>query len=117
MEDGRAAYLVYAPIEKLPKEKEIIRSKEPRQKAADSIVIATDFDREGGLSAPMRSHASGGEPYRPRFARPLFRLYEGGNYPRVLNLVELDVTWRPPAHRARISTLSGARCSRAISPS
>ena len=42
-------YLVYAPIEKLPKEKEIIRSLKTLAKKADSIVIATDFDREGEL--------------------------------------------------------------------
>ena len=42
-------YLVYAPIEKLPKEKEIIRSLKTLAKKADTIVIATDFDREGEL--------------------------------------------------------------------
>ena len=42
-------YLVYAPIEKLPKEKELIRSLKNLAKKADSIVIATDFDREGEL--------------------------------------------------------------------
>lgn len=42
-------YLVYAPIEKLPKEKDIIRSLKNLAKKADTIVIATDFDREGEL--------------------------------------------------------------------
>ncbi len=42
-------YLVYAPIEKLPKEKDIIRSLKNLAKKADSIIIATDFDREGEL--------------------------------------------------------------------
>ena len=42
-------YLVYAPIEMLPKEKEIIRSLKNLAKKADSVVIATDFDREGEL--------------------------------------------------------------------
>ena len=42
-------YLVYAPIEKLPKERDIIRSLKNLAKKADSIVIATDFDREGEL--------------------------------------------------------------------
>lgn len=42
-------YLIYAPIEKLPKEKDIIRSLKNLAKKADSIVIATDFDREGEL--------------------------------------------------------------------
>ena len=42
-------YLVYAPVEKLPKEKDIIRSLKNLAKKADSIIIATDFDREGEL--------------------------------------------------------------------
>lgn len=42
-------YLTYAPIEKLPKEKDIIRSLKNLAKKADSVVIATDFDREGEL--------------------------------------------------------------------
>ncbi len=42
-------YLAFSPIDKLPKEKEIIRSLKNLAKKADSIVIATDFDREGEL--------------------------------------------------------------------
>ena len=42
-------YLVYAPIEKLPKEKDIIRSLKNLAKKADTIIIGTDFDREGEL--------------------------------------------------------------------
>ena len=42
-------YLVWAPIDKLPKEKGIIRSLKNLAKKADSIVIGTDFDREGEL--------------------------------------------------------------------
>ncbi len=42
-------YLAFAPIQKLPKEKDIIRSLKNLAKKADSIVIATDFDREGEL--------------------------------------------------------------------
>ena len=42
-------YLAYAPIEKLPKEKDIIRSLKNLAKKADEIIIATDFDREGEL--------------------------------------------------------------------
>lgn len=42
-------YLVWAPIEKLPAEKEIIRALKNLAKKADSIVIGTDFDREGEL--------------------------------------------------------------------
>lgn len=42
-------YLVWAPIEKLPAEKEIIRALKNLAKKADSIIIGTDFDREGEL--------------------------------------------------------------------
>lgn len=42
-------YLVYAPLVKIPAEKEIIRALKNLAKKADSIVIATDFDREGEL--------------------------------------------------------------------
>ncbi|ACV23354.1 DNA topoisomerase 1 [Slackia heliotrinireducens] len=42
-------YLVYAPIQKNPKEKDIIRSLKNLAKKADDIIIATDFDREGEL--------------------------------------------------------------------
>lgn len=42
-------YLVYAPVHKNAKEKAIIRSLKNLAKKADSIVIATDFDREGEL--------------------------------------------------------------------
>jgi DNA topoisomerase-1 len=42
-------YLTYAPLIKLPAEKDIIRSLKNLAKKADSIIIATDFDREGEL--------------------------------------------------------------------
>ena len=42
-------YLVYAPMMREPKEKDIIRSLKNLAKKADSVVIATDFDREGEL--------------------------------------------------------------------
>ncbi|MDO4537677.1 MAG: DNA topoisomerase I [Coriobacteriales bacterium] len=42
-------YLVWAPIEKLPAEKQIIRALKNLAQKADSIVIGTDFDREGEL--------------------------------------------------------------------
>ncbi len=42
-------YLVWAPIEKLPAEKEIIRALKNLAKKADEIIIGTDFDREGEL--------------------------------------------------------------------
>jgi len=42
-------YLVYAPIQKQVKEKDIVRSLKNLAGKASSIVIATDFDREGEL--------------------------------------------------------------------
>lgn len=42
-------YLAWAPIEKTPAEKEIIRALKNLAKKADSVIIATDFDREGEL--------------------------------------------------------------------
>ena len=42
-------YLVWAPIQKTPAEKEIIRALKNLAKKADSIIIGTDFDREGEL--------------------------------------------------------------------
>ncbi|MDR1017017.1 MAG: topoisomerase DNA-binding C4 zinc finger domain-containing protein [Coriobacteriales bacterium] len=42
-------YAVYAPLEKLPKEKDIIRSVKNLAKKADVVIIATDYDREGEL--------------------------------------------------------------------
>jgi len=42
-------YLVWAPIGKVPAERELIRALKNVAKKADRIVIATDFDREGEL--------------------------------------------------------------------
>ncbi len=42
-------YLTWAPIIKNPAEKEIIRVLKNLAKKADSVIIATDFDREGEL--------------------------------------------------------------------
>ena len=42
-------YLTFAPLLKAPKEKGIIRSLRNLAKKADSVIIATDFDREGEL--------------------------------------------------------------------
>ena len=52
-------YLVYAPIKKLPKEKEIIRSLKNLAKKADSVVIAPTSTGKASSSARTRSPASG----------------------------------------------------------
>jgi len=42
-------YLVYAPLVKTPSEKGIIRSLKNLATKADSVIVATDYDREGEL--------------------------------------------------------------------
>jgi DNA topoisomerase-1 len=42
-------YLVWAPVGKLPAERELIRALKSAARKADEIIIATDFDREGEL--------------------------------------------------------------------
>jgi len=42
-------YLVWAPIGKVPAERELIRALKNLAKKADNVIIATDFDREGEL--------------------------------------------------------------------
>ncbi len=66
-------YLVWAPVEKLPAEKGIIRALKNLAKKADSIVIGTDFDREGELIGSdalrqMREVAPGTPVSRARYS-------------------------------------------------
>ena len=42
-------YLIWAPVDKQPAEKEIIRALKNLAKKAESVIIGTDFDREGEL--------------------------------------------------------------------
>lgn len=84
-------YLVYAPIEKLPKEKEIIRSLKNLAKKADTIVIATDFDREGELIGAdalscCREVNAEAPAYRARYSA----FTKGEITSAFANLVELD---------------------------
>ncbi len=124
-------YLVYAPIEKLPKEKEIIRSLKNLAKKADSIVIATDFDREGELiGSDALSCIREANPDAP-VTRARYSAFTKEEITYAFShLVELDdnlasagasrqdidLIWGAVLTR-RISTLSGARCSRATSRS
>ena len=73
-------YLTYAPLIKIPAEKDIIRSLKNLAKKSDEIVIATDFDREGeliGLDAlsVVRSVNPGAQIH----PRPLLRLRQEGD--------------------------------------
>ncbi len=42
-------YLVWSPVEKKPAERQIIRALKNLANKADSVIVATDFDREGEL--------------------------------------------------------------------
>lgn len=78
-------YLVVSPIEKVHKEKQIIRALKSLAKKADEVVIATDYDREGELiGADARS-------------------------------VVLDVNAAAPIHRARFSALTKDEVEKAFS--
>jgi len=105
-------YLVYAPIEKLPKEKEIIRSLKNLAKKADSVIIATDFDREGELiGMDALSMIREANPDVPALRARYSAVTKEEITHAFNNLVELDFDL------ARTSTSSGARCSRATSRS
>ena len=72
-------YLTWAPVIKLPAEKELIRSLKNLAKKSDSVIIATDFDREGELIGRPQQGARGcarpaGRP------RPVFFVYQGRDH-------------------------------------
>lgn len=84
-------YLTWAPIIKNPAEKEIIRVLKNLAKKADSVVIATDFDREGELIGSdalscVREVASDVPVSRARYSA----LIKGEVTEAFNNLVELD---------------------------
>lgn len=84
-------YLVWAPIEKLPAEKGIIRSLKNLAKKADSVVIGTDFDREGELiGSDALSQVLEVNPTAP-VTRARYSAYTKGEIDHAFaNLVELD---------------------------
>ncbi len=77
-------YLVWAPIGKVPAERELIRALKNLAKKADEVVIATDFDREGELIGSD--------------ARGLVR----------------EVNKKAPIHRARFSAITKDEIERAF---
>ncbi len=84
-------YLVWAPIEKKPAEREIIRALKNLAKKADEIVIGTDFDREGELIGSdalnqIRMVAPDTQVKRARYSAFTKAEIEGA----FENLVELD---------------------------
>ena len=84
-------YLVWAPIEKLPAEKGIIRALKNLAKKADSVVIGTDFDREGELiGSDALSQVRLVNPDVP-VSRARYSAYTKGEIDNAFaNLVELD---------------------------
>ncbi len=84
-------YLVWAPIEKLPAEKQIIRALKNLAGKADAIIIGTDFDREGELIGSdalreIQSVAANTPVSRARYSA----LTKGEIEHAFENLVELD---------------------------
>ncbi len=84
-------YLVWAPIEKLPAEKGIIRALKNLAKKADSVVIGTDFDREGELiGSDALAQVLEVNPEVP-VTRARYSAYTRGEIEHAFaNLVELD---------------------------
>ena len=84
-------YLVWAPVEKLPAEKGIIRSLKNLAKKADSVVIGTDFDREGELiGSDALAQVLEVNPDVP-VSRARYSAYTRGEIEHAFaNLVELD---------------------------
>ena len=84
-------YLTWAPIVKLPAEKEIIRVLKNLAKKADSVVIATDFDREGELiGADALDMVREVAPELPASRARYSALIKGEVTEAFANLVELD---------------------------
>ncbi len=112
-------YLVYAPVMKFPKEKDIIRSLKNLAKKADSIIIATDFDREGeliGLDAlELVQRENPSAPItRARYSALIKREIETAFSPE--NLVSLDFDLaNAGASRRDIDIIWGAVLTRYLS--
>ena len=98
-------YLIYAPVIKYPQEKAIIRSLKSLARKADSIVIATDFDREGELigadAVSMIRQVSDAPISRARYSA----LTKGEITHAFDNLVELDVNLAKAGDSRRIIDL------------
>ena len=84
-------YLTWAPIVKLPAEKEIIRVLKNLAKKADEVIIATDFDREGELiGADALNMVREVAPELPARRARYSALIKGEVTEAFANLVELD---------------------------
>ena len=84
-------YLTWAPIVKLPAEKEIIRVLKNLAKKSDEVIIATDFDREGELiGSDALNMVREVAPTVPAFRARYSALIKGEVTAAFDNLVELD---------------------------
>ena len=96
-------YLTWAPVIKLPAEKELIRSLKNLAKKSDSVIIATDFDREGELiGSDALNKVREVAPDLP-VARAQYSSFTKAEITQAFdNLVSLDQSLadaEPPAHR------------------
>ena len=111
-------YLTWAPIIKNPAEKEIIRVLKNLAKKADSVVIATDFDREGELIGSdalscVREVAPDVPVSRARYSA----LIKGEVTEAFNNLVELDQNLADAGEsRQYIDLIWGAVLTRYLPP-
>ena len=84
-------YLTWAPIVKLPAEKEIIRVLKNLAKKSDEVIIATDFDREGELiGSDALNMVREVAPDVPAFRARYSALIKGEVTAAFENLVTLD---------------------------
>ena len=84
-------YLTWSPIVKQPAEKEIIRVLKNLAKKSDSVIIATDFDREGELiGADALDMVREVAPDLPASRARYSALIKGEVTEAFANLVELD---------------------------
>ena len=111
-------YLVYSPIEKRPKEKDIIRSLKNLAKKADSIIIATDFDREGELIGSDALSCIQEVNDTAPVSRARYSAFTKEEITHAFSeLSQRSIpTWLVRALRARTSISSGVRCLRATLP-
>lgn len=84
-------YLVWAPIEKNPAEKEIIRSLKNLAKKAERVIIGTDFDREGELiGSDALRQVLGANPGLPAYRARYSAFTKAEIDHAFANLVDLD---------------------------
>ena len=112
--NSRACLTSPGAVIKLPAEKELIRSLKNLAKKSDSVIIATDFDREGELiGSDALNKVREVAPDLP-VARAQYSSFTKAEITQAFdNLVSLDQNLADAARAASTSTSFGVRCSRA----